>query len=378
MPTMPRQRSIVIIQPLNSVLGRAIGLGAHAALMERGWRVVLSGAEATGHDMQLDDPFDVAIVNPVAWVRRRELDFRAEHYVVAGGDLSEEGLPSVFCDERAIGEVAAEHLLGCGLKRFAYCQIGEEQFALERGEGFVARLAREGLAAGKLKVVGPHAMEQIQGWLHGMQRPIGVMVGCDTWGTVVAQAASMVGLRIPEELALVSCDDDEVRCLTTNPPLSSVAVPWSQIGRESARLVIDLLEGRRVPMKLVLPPIGVTTRRSSDMLAVEDEDVAAALRFIRQHHDKPLNVPALVRKLPIYRQALERRFRKYLNRTIQNEIRRVHVERACQLLASSDLNMREVAVRSGFSSAAHLWHAFAKVRGMPPGAYRDRYRTAGR
>jgi LacI family transcriptional regulator len=180
-------------------------------------------------------------------------------------------------------------------------------------------------------------------------------------------------LRVPEDLALVSAGNDALDCELSSPPLSSVIVPWQQLGRNAATLVRLALAGQPIAgERIVVPPIAVAARRSSDVLAIQDPLVAQAVAWIREHADQRLTITMVSRAVGGGRQRLERRFRRALDRTVQQEIRRAHVETARAVLAKTRASLADVAKQSGFSSAALLNEAFRRQLGMTPGAYRRR------
>lgn len=191
----------------------------------------------------------------------------------------------------------------------------------------------------------------------------------------LTEACRQVGLRIPEDAALLGAEDDDLYCELARPALSSVRVPAEQIGREAAALLDRLLDGARPPRQpILLPPQGVVARRSSEVLAIDDPDVVAAARFIRGHGHLPLFVADVLREVPVERRSLERRFRKALGRGIWEEIRRVHVERAKRLLAETDQSIKAIAKQSGFTDFRHMAVVFRKELGLSPTAYRSRVR----
>jgi LacI family transcriptional regulator len=210
-------------------------------------------------------------------------------------------------------------------------------------------------------------------WLRALPKPCGIFTCTDSWGRVVARYAREASLRVPEDLALVGADNDVLECELISPPLSSVMIPWEEVGRNAATLVRLALGNQRIARRrVVVSPVTVVARRSSDVLAVDDALVATAVAWIRDHADRRLTVAMVAHAVGGGRQRLERRFRRALDRTIQDEIRRAHVETAKHWLATTRASMPEVAKRSGFSSASLLSVAFRREVGMPPGAYRRR------
>jgi LacI family transcriptional regulator len=150
-------------------------------------------------------------------------------------------------------------------------------------------------------------------------------------------------------------------------------IPWKDVGRQAAALVRLALGNQPIAGRRVLVhPVDVAVRRSSDALAIEDALVASAVAWIRENADRHLSVTMVARAVGGGRQRLERRFRRALDRTVQQEIRRAHVEAAKHWLATTGASMTEVAQRSGFTNASLLNAAFQREMGLPPGAYRRR------
>ena len=132
------------------------------------------------------------------------------------------------------------------------------------------------------------------------------------------------------------------------------------------------LQPPRRPRLIATP--GIVTRQSSDILAVDDADLTAAVRFIRDRSHQPVHVDDVLRAVPVSRRALEQKFRSVLQRGVAEEIRRVHVDRAKDLLATTALSITEIAEQAGFSSVYHLSRLFRRIVGATPSEFRDRFR----
>ena len=295
-------------------------------------------------------------------------------------DRSASRIASVCLDEEGIAALALEHLLTKGFRHVSTFRYDESPFAVARERAFVvqARAAGAEVAPGwgnddyapSERRERPAAMVA---WVRSLPKPCGIFTCVDGWGHTVARYAREAGLRIPEDIALVGADNDVLGCELLSPPLSSVVIPWKEVGRHAAMLVrLALAKQPIAGRRVVVSPIAVAARRSSDVLAIEDALVAQAVAWIREHADRRLTVPMVARAVGGGRQRLERRFRRSLDRTIQDEIRRAHVERARHWLATTRSGMGEVAKRSGFTSASLLNVAFQRELGMPPGSYRRR------
>jgi LacI family transcriptional regulator len=299
-------------------------------------------------------------------------------------DRSAHRVASICIDEEAVAGLALEHLLGTGLRQVSTFRFDASAFAIERERAFVARARALGAnvatgwgsdeAAPVQRGEDPKAILE---WLQALPKPCGIFTITDGWARTVSRYARVAGLRVPEELALIGADNDVLECELMSPALSSVMIPWYDVGRRAATLVNQALSGKSIAgQRTVMQPVHVIPRRSSDVLAIDDPLVAHALSWIRSNADRRLTVPMVAHAVGGGRQRLERRFRGVLDRTVQEEIRRAHVERAKALLAATQAPLPEVAKSSGFTNASLMSVAFRRELGMPPGTYRRRVRQA--
>jgi len=304
--------------------------------------------------------------------------------VSVAADRSSQGIGSVCLDEAAIAGAALEHLIAKGVRHVTTFRFAGWPFAVERERAFVerARAVRANVPVGWAsdEVAPARAAEDpaaIVEWLVRLPRPCGIFTCSDGWARIVIRNVRLAGLRIPEDVLLIGADNDVVECELLAPPLSSVMVPWHEVGRSAAQLVQRLFSGHSIQgERAVILPVGVQVRRSSDVWAIDDVLVAKALRWIREHAHQRLSVPLVARAVGGGRQRLERRFRRALDRTVVEEIRRARVEAAKQLLQTTRVGLDEVARRSGFGNAALLNSAFRRELGIPPGVYRRRAQGA--
>ena len=288
-------------------------------------------------------------------------------------------------DNRAVSKLAVEHLLDRGLRHFGFCGIRPQvnRFLDARCEHFTRLVQPDGHTCSVFQsrrrspqtVVWEQEQDEIANWLRTLPRPVGVMTCDDDRGQQVVDACLRAGLRVPDDVAVIGVDNDEPICRLSSPPLTSVDVNAARIGYEAAALLDRMIAGEKRPRQVIeLPPRGVVARASTDLLAVDDLHVGAALRFIREHACDPINVEQVLSQIPISRSTLERRFKQLLNRTPKVEILRVQLDRAKQLLSDSDLSLPMVADRSGFGSLSHFCEVFHRKVGRTPPGYRDQNR----
>jgi LacI family transcriptional regulator len=333
----------------------------------------------------------------------------------------EERIPGRCCiveEAYTVGRMAAEHFLDRGFTRFAFCGFDQMYWSRVRQEGFTRRLAEAGFAVhlyepgsrneemvGQRNAEGmkdrrrapqaapcnstlpafprsappaapvPWEAEQafVAEWLRSLPKPIGLMVCNDDRAQQVLEANKAAGARIPEEIAVLGVDNDEMICELTHPPLSSIALNFEEAGYEAAAQLDQQMRGKKPSLGEVhLRPTHVHTRQSTDVLAVEDPIVARALRFIRTRAGEVLSVDDVVDATSTSRRLLERHFRQTVGLTIYGEIQRAHVERACRMLAETNWPLEEVARRCGFSNCVHFSVAFKRQMKRTPEQHRRR------
>lgn len=294
-------------------------------------------------------------------------------------------LPNVPCvetDNETIAEAAVDHFVERGFRNLAF--YGEPVFAWsnERQQYFQQIVTQRGLrcflfkpssSRGRMKVLSARQQQELAEWVRSLPKPAGVFACYDIKAQQLLEVCRTLGLAVPEELAVLGADNDELLCNLTTPPLSSVILNPHRTGYEAAALLDRLLSGHKVPPEVTpIAPLGIQTRQSSDTLAIDNRDVAAAIRFIREHACAGINVEDVLSAVPLSRRVLESLFRKYLGCTPHEEIVRLKVERVKLLLAETDLGMTEIARRAGFHHVEYLSAAFKKTVGVSPRQYRRR------
>jgi LacI family transcriptional regulator len=287
-------------------------------------------------------------------------------------------LPWVETDDRAIADAGARHLLERNFRHLAFCGDDRFNWSRWRCEHFQKAAAAAGIECSVYRP-SPHVRDDwdatendIGRWLLSLPQPVGVMACYDIRARHVLDACRRVGMAVPDQVAVVGVDNDEFLCDLTDPPLSSIAPDTRRTGYEAAALLDRLMSGRerRRGQAIFVQPLGVIARRSTDVLALGDAEVSAAVRFIREHACEGISVKDLLEQVPLSRRVLEGRFRKLLGRTPHDEIARIRFERVRQLLRETRLPLAEIARRSGFRNAEYLNTAFRKEFGLSPNAYR--------
>ena len=290
------------------------------------------------------------------------------------------GAPRIESDHRAIGVLAADHLLERGFGHFAFCGFAGQAFSIARREGFVGRLAERGRRCeiwespwtGPRQQTWEREQTQIARWLASLPLPVGLMACSDMRGQHVLDACLRLDRAVPEEIAVIGVDDDAVLCNLCHPPLSSVMPNPERVGYEAAALLDRMMSGEAPPDEpLRIEPVGVQTRQSTDVLAIDDPAVASALRFIRERAFHGCSMKDVLQHASMSRSLLERKFRQYLGHSPQAEIRSVQLKRVKQLLAESDLPLNEIASLAGYTHPEYMSVVFKRETGQTPGQFRS-------
>ncbi|HEV7298318.1 MAG TPA: XylR family transcriptional regulator [Tepidisphaeraceae bacterium] len=292
-------------------------------------------------------------------------------------------LPGTICDDLAVGRVAAEALLAQPVADLGFVGRAGVVWSTLREAGFRSAVEQAGRRYHRCPE--PHGAGQaepsdddLMEWLRSLPKPVGVLAANDVLGHRVAAMCQHLQIGVPDRVALVGVDNEELLCRMTHPPLSSVAIPHERIGYEAAALLHRAMSGQDVPTaRVTLPPLGVVVRQSSEVLAAGDADLTTAVRFIRDRAGDPITVRDVLDQVPASRRSLERRFKKLYGRTLLQEIRRVRLTRVRDLLAHTDQSLKQVARRSGFRSVRRLHMVFTAEVGMTLAAYRRQFRSMG-
>ncbi len=293
-------------------------------------------------------------------------------------------VPYVRTDNRAIAEMAASHLFDLGLRHFAFCSEPPNRsngWAKERQEAFHQIVADAGFSCEVY--TGRHTaaqhwrplQEELQNWLASLPRPVGLMVCNDGRARHVLQACRTKGLSVPEDIAIVGVDNDDIMCKLSRPSLTSIEQGTHRIGYEAAAILNGLMLGKQPQQRTAVPPECLVKRQSTDILAVEDEEVAAALKFIRHHACDPIQVKEVLLVAGLSRSTLEARFRDLLDRTVHAEIRRVQLENAVRLLKMSKMPIKEIVHEVGASSVQYFTAMIHRATGQTPGQIRNDARS---
>lgn len=303
---------------------------------------------------------------------------------VSAIQLPGQSYPRVTTDLTASGKLAARYFLDRGFRSFAYFSLLGLHYVTTHQQAFEDKLREAGCSCAVYSVRPRHGAEpdwnldlaELGKWLKSLPKPVAILSWNATSSREVLFACQLAGILVPEEVAILSGSDDDLLCAKAHIPISGIQVPAEQIGYKAAELLDGLMHKKKAKSRTILiPPSGITSRRSSDTLAISDTVLARAISFIRENAARPIQVVDISTHSGLSRRALERKFETVLGRSPASEIRRVHIERARDLLVNSDMAIPEVAEQSGFGSPEYLSFILRKELGQTPLKYRRTARS---
>jgi len=293
-------------------------------------------------------------------------------------------LPGVFPNHESCGQLKAEHLLSRGLHNFAAVTAFSNRAQDIELKEFRRTVEQEGCNCVSTKV--PQSISQsldhwrkterlIAEWMEKWVTPIGVSVGGEGLGRMIIQLCRKRGWRVPQDVAIIAGQNAETLCEYPNPSMTSMELGFERVGYESAKLLHHLMDGGAPPKEpILLPPIGLVIRETTDFHAVQDELVANALNFIAKNCHRHIGQDDVARAVSAETRTLQLRFRKVLNRPIATEIRRVRIERAKRELAQSNRRLADIARDVGFGKSIRMCEVFRRELGVTPSEYRKQRR----
>ena len=289
-------------------------------------------------------------------------------------------IPYFFSNQVAVAEMAANHLLDRGFQHFAYCGFIPSHTNLwseERYRAFARRLELRGFSCHMYR--GLHKttrqwnsiLASLGSWLRALPKPVGLMAANDIRARHVLEACHTYNLRVPEEVAVIGVDNDELLCELSTPQLSSVEQDAKRIGYEAIALLDRMMRGEKAQQRcFLIDPLGVVTRRSTDILAVEDRLVAKTMTFIQSGASEGITVRDLAASLAVSRSGLETRFKSAMGYTVHAAIRKAQLQRARRMIMETNISIKEIAAGTGFKSVQQMTTLFGKAFGQTPAKYR--------
>jgi LacI family transcriptional regulator len=301
----------------------------------------------------------------------------------SGGLLK--GCPRVLVNHREVMQLAIDHLRSCGFQHFAFIGLSRMAFSQERSQCFADHVVAWGCEPNLFNIpfsknlhnmsaaeptTGRHALALVR-WLRRLPKPLGVVACNDIVGQWTLSVCGEHKFDIPNMLGVIGVDNDEVQCALSCPSLSSIDPNSYHVGYEAAALVQRLVKCRHASeADIIVDPTAVVARRSTDVWAFADPEISDTIRFIRDHACENITLAAILRHAKVSRATLDRQFLKHLGHTAKAEITRVRVQHARELLAMTDLPLKQIARRVGFKYVETMCRLLRRATNQTPSEYR--------
>jgi LacI family transcriptional regulator len=380
---------VALVIETSTSFGRKVLGGIAAYMRENGpWSVYFG--ERSAHDPVphwLKTWKGDGIISRVASPDIREVVSRSG---IPAVDLNEQmgdlGVPLISNDNAAIAAGAATHLRQRGFTQFGYVGHAGMYWSDRRRDEFSRCVSAAGYTtrtySGRVEDIrslrhGAWELEldAIAAWVASLPKPAGIMTCDDFRGLQLLAACRIAGIAVPEQVAVIGVGADEIACELADPPLSSVVLNASRMGYEAARVLDGMMRGNKAEGRTVLiPPLDIVARQSTDVMAIADPVVAKAMRFVRERVCDGINVEDVLAYMGMSRTALQDRFRKTLRRSIHDVIVEARLTRVKEFLAGTSLSLEEIAGRTGFAYPEYMSIILKQRTGWTPARYRREHR----
>jgi LacI family transcriptional regulator len=288
------------------------------------------------------------------------------------------GIPWVETDDQAISNLAVDHLIECGFRRFGFVET-YYNWSKWRGKYFEAALNQKGFQchylnmSRKSKLTWEDEQKEIESWLIEIPKPIGIFASFDLMARQIIESCNKLGFMVPEDIAVLGVDNDPFICELCSPPLSSIIPNTQKTGYRAASLLEKMILNNDVDkLEHRIKPIGIKNRRSTDTIAIEDRYISKSIHYIYENAQSgAINIKDILSFVPMSRRVFEKTFENIVGRTPYKEMQRVRVNRIKELLNDSALTLQDIAERAGFEHVSYMSYLFKRETGITPAQYRN-------
>jgi len=310
--------------------------------------------------------------------------FTRENIPVIAQDFKErlQTVPNISGSYFDTGRQGAEYFLKKGFTNFAFYGFNNIVWSRERAQGFERRIREAGYDVHYFEHKNARSQDlwyyepsELSDWLKSLPKPIGLMTCDDNQGHHVTEAARQAAVPIPDEVAVLGVDNDEMICELSDPALSSIDLDTEKGGYEAARLMEHMIQTQNLSMRhdIMVHSTQIVTRNSTDIFASKDEYIVAALKFIHQNLDKNLRVDQILREVPLSRRSLEKRFARTTGYPVYEYIYKQRIEQFTKKLLETEMSIFEIALDLGLTDSKNIARQFKQIKGLTPMEYRKKY-----
>lgn len=309
---------------------------------------------------------------------KKALKLREYDIPIITKDFKIEGIPVIEGDNESISNLAANHFFKMGLKYFAYCGCNRFEWSKKRGNFFKQFFVENNLEKYfyektiAFKQTLDKEFQELSTWLRSLPKPVGILAENDERGRHIIEACKISGIIVPDEVSVLGVDNDELICNLCEPQLSSIALATRKTGFDTAKLLDQMMSKKQkiLDTKITVAPMHVIQRQSTNIIAVKDDDIIKAINFIRNNCRTPLTVTEVAETVNLSRRVLEKKFRKYLKRSVLEYIKSTRIDLISKMLIETDMTITEIAHTMGFPGVDHISRYFRQAKGINPRKFR--------
>ena len=309
-------------------------------------------------------------------------EFRRNGIIVMAQDFISPfpGVPNITADYKKTGELAAERCVARGFREFAFFGNNGMCWSDGRRDGFRDYLVNAGFEdhvhiynRQRISNLWYYRQDLLQEWLLSLPKPVGIFACDDNQAVILAEACNALGISIPHEVAILGVDNDEILCNMANPPITSIDVDIERGGYEAAAMAVQMMhDPSYLGNDIVLQPLHIVTRESSNLITTKDIQVHQALTFIHSNLERKLVVGDVLAHVPMSRRLLEQRFLKATGKPIYQYISEQRIDYFARLLLETDEPIGNLAARMDEPDPKSLSRRFKDLKGCTPSAYRKK------
>lgn len=283
------------------------------------------------------------------------------------------------------GAMAARFFINKGYRHFAYYGFKGSVWSRERAEGYREEIKKHHYPLYFFDDM-PHDKEEqdkeewsynlveLAQWLEQLPKPIALFACDDQFALRISETCNIYNIKVPDDIAILGVDNDELLCNISDPPLSSITVDAVNGGYQAGRLLHQLIKKEILePINIVVEPLMIENRGSTDKYAVSDKHIQHILRYIEKNYANPISVKDLVGEVPLSRRVLEKKFKAETGDTLYQYIQNCRINTFKRLLLTSDDSLFDIALQSGFDNYKNVSRVFKKYNTLSPSEYRKCY-----
>ena len=279
------------------------------------------------------------------------------------------------------GVMAAKFFLNRGYHNFAFYGFKGAIWSRERADGYSHEIEKQGYKLAILENDNKDREEWsynhtvLGNWLQSLPKPVALFACDDHFALQISETCNVYNINVPDDIAILGVDNDDLLCNISDPPLSSIVLDVENGGYNAGKLLHQLITKEITePFNIVVNPLIIERRKSTEKYAVSDKNIRTILNYIEKNYANHLSVEELVKQVPLSRRVLEKKFKEETGESLYQYIQNYRIDQFTRLLITTDYSLFEAALQSGFENYKNVSRIFRKYKSLSPAEYRKRYK----